>query len=60
MEKGYFSRLKMLEYEQLRIGHVKNIDIQMSNAAKTRAAIAAIDSQIVLAAGALSKPCGEA
>ncbi len=46
LEKGYFSRLKMLEYEQLRIERVKNIDIQMSNAAKARAAVAAIDSQL--------------
>jgi hemolysin D len=55
VEKGYFSRLKMLEYEQLRIGQVKNIDIQMSNAAKARAAIAAIDSQIVELRRALLK-----
>ncbi|EJL21735.1 type I secretion membrane fusion protein, HlyD family [Caulobacter sp. AP07] len=54
-EKGYFSRLKMLEYEQLRIEHVKNIDIQMSSAAKARAAIAAIDSQMMELRQALLK-----
>lgn len=55
LEKGYFSRLKMLEYEQLRIEHVKNIDIQMSNAAKARAAVAAIDSQLTELRQALLK-----
>lgn len=55
VEKGYFSRLKMLEYEQLRIEHVKNIDIQMSSAAKARAAIAAIDSQMMELRQALLK-----
>jgi hemolysin D len=55
LEKGYFSRLKMLEYEQLRIEHVKNIDIQMSNAAKARAAVAAIDTQLMELRQALLK-----
>lgn len=55
LEKGYFSRLKMLEYEQLRIEHVKNIDIQMSNAAKARAAVAAIDSHLTELRQALLK-----
>jgi hemolysin D len=54
-EKGYFSRLKMLEYEQLRIEHVKNIDIQMSNAAKARSAISAIESQLMELRQALLK-----
>lgn len=55
LEKGYFSRLKMLEYEQLRIEHVKNIDIQMSNAAKARAAVAAIENQLMELRQALLK-----
>lgn len=44
--KGHFSKLKLLEYEQLRVEHLHNIGIQESNAAKSRAAIANIDAQI--------------
>lgn len=46
-EKGYFSRLKMLEYEQLRSEHLHNIDVQSANAAKARAAIGTVDAQIL-------------
>lgn len=45
-EKGHFSRLKLLEYEQVKIEHVQNIAIQRSSAVKTQSAIANIDSQI--------------
>ncbi|WP_380871525.1 HlyD family type I secretion periplasmic adaptor subunit [Sphingomonas sp. DBB INV C78] len=45
-EKGYFSRLKMLEYEQLRLEHVQNIQVQESEAAKARAAILNLDAQL--------------
>ena len=44
--KGYFSKLKVMEYEQLRIEHLQNIEVQESNAAKAQAAIANIDAQI--------------
>ncbi|WHU01959.1 HlyD family type I secretion periplasmic adaptor subunit [Sphingomonas sp. NIBR02145] len=45
-DKGYYSRLKLLEYEQLRVEHVQNIAVQRSTAAKARAAIANTDAQI--------------
>ncbi len=45
-EKGFFSKLKTMEYEQLRIEHLHNIDVQESNAARARASIANFDAQI--------------
>lgn len=45
-DKGYFSKLKMLEYEQLRLEHLQNIEIQASVAAKARAAMSNIDAQV--------------
>jgi hemolysin D len=45
-EKGYYSRLKLLEYEQLRAEHVRNIDIQTANAARASAAIGTLDAEL--------------
>jgi hemolysin D len=45
-EKGYYSRLKLLEYEQLRAEHVRNIDIQTANAARAAAAIGTLDAEL--------------
>jgi hemolysin D len=45
-EKGYFSKLKLLEYEQLRVEHIQNIKIQQANAQKAQAAMANIDAQL--------------
>jgi hemolysin D len=45
-EKGHFSKLRLLEYEQQRVEHLRNIDIQESSAAKSRAAIGNIDAQL--------------
>lgn len=45
-EHGHFSKLKLLEYEQLKVEHVQNIAIQKSSATKTRAAISNIDAQL--------------
>lgn len=45
-DKGYYSKLKLLEYEQLRVEHIQNIAVQRSAAAKARAAIANTDAQI--------------
>ncbi|MBS7671379.1 HlyD family type I secretion periplasmic adaptor subunit [Croceicoccus gelatinilyticus] len=45
-EKGYYSRLKLLEYEQLRAEHLRNIDVQEANAAKARAAIGTIEAEL--------------
>ncbi|TFI58515.1 HlyD family type I secretion periplasmic adaptor subunit [Sphingomonas parva] len=44
--KGHYPKLKVLEYEQLRVEHLQNIAVQESAAAKARAAIGAIDAQI--------------
>ena len=43
---GHFSRLRLLEYEQLRIEHSQNIAVQQSAADQARAAIGNIDAQI--------------
>ncbi|HZG08747.1 MAG TPA: HlyD family type I secretion periplasmic adaptor subunit [Allosphingosinicella sp.] len=45
-EKGHFSKLKTLEYEQLRLEHIQNIKVEESNAAKARASIANLDAQM--------------
>jgi hemolysin D len=45
-DKGYFSKLKLLEYEQLRVEHLQNIKVQMANADKARAAMANLDAQM--------------
>jgi len=44
--RGHFPKLKLLEYEQARVEHVHNIDVQGSNSAKATAAIANIDAQL--------------
>jgi len=45
-EKGYFSKLRLLEFEQLRVEHIQNIKVQQSNAARARAAIANLSAQL--------------
>ncbi len=44
-EKGHFSRLRLLEYEQLRIEHIQNIEVQRANAARASAAMATLDAE---------------
>jgi hemolysin D len=44
--RGHFPKLKVLEYEQLRVEHLQNIEVQESVAAKARAAIGNIDAQV--------------
>jgi len=44
--KGHFPKLKVLEYEQLRVEHLQNIQVQESVAARARAAIGNIDAQM--------------
>ncbi|SEP42912.1 hemolysin D [Methylobacterium sp. ap11] len=43
--QGSFARLKLLEYEQLRIEHTQNIEVQTANAERARAAITAIEAE---------------
>ncbi len=54
-DKGYYSKLKLLEYEQLRVEHLQNIEIQQANAAKARAAMANIDAQLARLRGTFGK-----
>jgi hemolysin D len=44
--RGHFSKLKLLEYEQLRVEHIKSIEVQESAAARARATIANITAQL--------------
>jgi hemolysin D len=57
-DKGYYSKLKLLEYEQLRVEHIQNIAVQQANAAKARAAIGNIDAQIARLYGTFGKTAG--
>ncbi|HEY0028477.1 MAG TPA: HlyD family type I secretion periplasmic adaptor subunit [Allosphingosinicella sp.] len=43
--RGHYPMLKVLEYEQLRVEHLQNIQVQESVAAKARASIGNIDAQ---------------
>ncbi len=45
-EQGNFARLRLLEYEQQRIEHVQNVDVQLANAARARAAMTALEAEI--------------
>ncbi len=45
-EKGYFSKLKLLEYEQARAEHIRDIDVQRAAAAGARAAIGTLDAEL--------------
>jgi hemolysin D len=45
-EKGFYARLKVLEYEQLRAEHMRNIDVQTANAARATAAIGSLDAEL--------------
>ncbi|KTE53586.1 MULTISPECIES: HlyD family type I secretion periplasmic adaptor subunit [unclassified Sphingopyxis] len=54
-EKGYFSKIRLLEYEQLKIEHVQNVEVQQANAARARATIADIDAQLARLRGSFGK-----
>ena len=45
-EQGNYARLKLLEYEQVRMEHIQNIDVQLANAEKARAAMNALEAEI--------------
>jgi len=45
-DKGYFSKLRLLEFEQLRVEHIQNIEVQGARAAEARASIRNLDAQI--------------
>lgn len=46
-QRGHFSRLRLLEYEQLRIEHAQNIAVQQSAADRARSSIANIDADML-------------
>lgn len=54
-DKGYFSKIRLLEYEQLKIEHVQNIEVQKANSARARATIANIDAQLAGLRGSFGK-----
>jgi len=45
-EKGFFSRLKLLEYEQLRAEHLRNIEVQRANFARSQASIRRLEAEL--------------
>ena len=45
--KGFFSTLKLLEYEQLRAEHVRNIEVQRANFARSEASIRRLDAELL-------------
>lgn len=45
-EKGFYSRLQLLEYEQLRAEHVRNIEIQHANRTRAQASVGRLDADI--------------
>lgn len=45
-DKGYFSEIRLLDFQQQRIELVRNIDVQRANADRARAAMANLDAQI--------------
>ena len=54
-DKGYFSKLKLLEYEQLRVEHIQNIEVQEASASRARAAMANLDAQIARLSAAFGR-----
>lgn len=51
-EKGFYSKLKLLEYEQLRTEHLRNIEVQRANRARALASIKRLDAELAaLSAG---------
>ena len=54
-EKGYFSKIRLLEYEQLKVEHEQNIAVQRAKADQAGAAIRDIDAQLVRLRGTFGK-----
>lgn len=45
-ERGFYSKLQLLEYEQLRAEHVRNIEVQQANKARAQASIGRLDADL--------------
>ena len=54
-EKGYFSKIRLLEYEQLKVEHEQNIAVQRARADQAGAAIRNIDAQLLRLRGTFGK-----
>ena len=44
--RGFYSKLKLLEYEQLRAEHLRNIEVQQANAVRAQASIGRLDAEL--------------
>jgi hemolysin D len=53
--RGFFSELKLLEYEQLRAEHLRNIDVQQANAARAQASIGQLEAELRALRASFSK-----
>jgi len=53
--RGFFSELKLLEYEQLRAEHLRNIDVQQANAARAQASIGQLEAELRALKASFSK-----
>jgi hemolysin D len=54
-QKGYYSKLSLLEYEQAANEQMRSIDVQTANAARARASIGEIDAQVERLRGTFGK-----
>ena len=54
-DKGYYSKLNLLEYEQSANEHVRSIDVQIATAARASASIREIDAQVARLRGTFGK-----
>lgn len=54
-DKGYYSKLKLLEYEQLRVEHLQNLEVQRANAMRARAQISEIDADLAVLRGTFGR-----
>lgn len=54
-DKGYYSKLKLLEYQQLRVEHVQNLAVQRAGAARARALIGEIEAQLLQLRGTFGR-----
>ena len=45
-EKGFYSKLQLLEYEQLRAEHLRNIEVQEANRLRAQASIGRLDAEL--------------
>jgi len=55
MRKGFVSKLKLLEYQQLRVEHVQNLAVQRAAALRARALIADADAQLTQLRGSFGR-----